>query len=57
MANVDYPEAVLEVREVQAISKTLGLEVSTVEIGRADDIGPAFEALVRMHFMSSPTLS
>jgi putative tryptophan/tyrosine transport system substrate-binding protein len=45
MANVDYPEAVLEVREVQAISKTLGLEVSTVEIRRADDIGPAFEAL------------
>jgi putative ABC transport system substrate-binding protein len=45
MANVDYPEAVLEVREVQAISKTLGLEVCTVEIRRADDIGPAFEAL------------
>ncbi|MGA7100004.1 MAG: ABC transporter substrate-binding protein, partial [Pseudolabrys sp.] len=32
MANVDYPEAMLEVREVQAISKTLGLEVATVEI-------------------------
>jgi ABC-type uncharacterized transport system substrate-binding protein len=45
MANVDYPEAVLEVREVQAISKMLGLEVATVEIRRADDIGPAFEAL------------
>ena len=45
MANVDYPEAVLEVREVQAISKTLGLEVATVEIRRAEDIAPAFEAL------------
>ena len=45
MANVDYPEAVLEVREVQAIRKTLGLEVATVEIRRAEDIGPAFEAL------------
>jgi putative ABC transport system substrate-binding protein len=45
MANVDYPEAVLEMREVQAISKTLGLEVATVEIRRAEDIAPAFEAL------------
>ncbi len=45
MANVDYPEAVLEVRDVQAISKTLGLEVATVEIRRAEDISPAFEAL------------
>jgi putative tryptophan/tyrosine transport system substrate-binding protein len=44
MANVDYPEAVLEMREVQAISKTLGLEVGTVEIRRAEDIEPAFEA-------------
>jgi putative tryptophan/tyrosine transport system substrate-binding protein len=45
MANVDYPEAVLEMRDVQAISKTLGLEVATVEIRRAEDIAPAFEAL------------
>ena len=44
MGNVDYPEAVLEMREVQAISKTLGLEVATVEIRRAEDIAPAFEA-------------
>jgi ABC-type uncharacterized transport system substrate-binding protein len=45
MANVDYPEAVLEVREVQAICKTLNLEVATVEIRRAEDIAAAFEAL------------
>ena len=45
MANVDYPEAVLEMREVQAISKTLSLEVATVEIRRAEDIAPVFEAL------------
>ena len=45
MANVDYPEAVLEMRHVQAMSKTLGLEVATVEIRRAEDISPAFEAL------------
>jgi ABC-type uncharacterized transport system substrate-binding protein len=45
MANVDYPEAVLEMREVEAISKTLGLEVAIVEIRRAEDIAPAFETL------------
>jgi len=45
MANVDYPEAVLEMRDVQAMSKTLGLEVATVEIRRAEDISPAFDVL------------
>jgi putative ABC transport system substrate-binding protein len=45
MANVDYPEAVLEMRDVQAMSKTLGLEVAAVEIRRAEDISPAFDAL------------
>ena len=44
MANVDYPEAVLEMRDVQAISETLGLEVAKGEIRRAEDISPA-EAL------------
>jgi len=32
-------------RDVQAISKMLGLAVVTVEIRRAEDISPAFEAL------------
>ena len=32
MANVDYPEAVLEMRDVQAISKTLGLEVASLVV-------------------------
>jgi putative ABC transport system substrate-binding protein len=45
MGNVAFPEAVLEMREVQAIGKTLGLEVTTLEIRRAEDIAPAFEAL------------
>jgi putative ABC transport system substrate-binding protein len=45
MGNVAFPEAVLEMREVQAIGKTLGLEVATLEIRRAEDIAPAFEAL------------
>ena len=45
MANVGYPDAVLEMGEVQAAARTLGLEVVTLEIRRAEDIAPAFEAL------------
>jgi putative ABC transport system substrate-binding protein len=45
MANVGFPEAVLEMRDVQAISKTLGLEVAIREIRRAEDISPAFGAI------------
>ena len=45
MANVGYPAAVLEMGEVQAAARTLGLEVATLEIRRAEDIAPAFEAL------------
>ena len=39
------PHAVLEMGEVQAAARTLGLEVATLEIRRAEDIAPAFEAL------------
>ena len=45
MANVGNPVAVLEMGEVQAAARTLGLEVATFEIRRAEDIAPAFEAL------------
>ena len=45
MANVGSPNTAKEMREVQATAKTLGLEVSTLEIRRAEDIAPAFEAL------------
>jgi putative ABC transport system substrate-binding protein len=45
MANAGYPAAVLEMAEVQATARTLGLEVTTLEIWRAEDIAPAFEAL------------
>jgi putative ABC transport system substrate-binding protein len=37
MANVGFPDAVLEMGEVEATAKTLGLEVVTVEIRRAED--------------------
>jgi ABC-type uncharacterized transport system substrate-binding protein len=36
---------VLELAEVQAAARALGLEVATLEIRRAEDIAPAFEAL------------
>jgi len=45
MANSGAPAAVLEVREVQTVASTLGLEVAAFEIRRAEDIAPAFEAL------------
>jgi putative tryptophan/tyrosine transport system substrate-binding protein len=45
MGNVSNPFTVLEMGEVQAAASTLGLEVITLEIRRAQDIAPAFEAL------------
>jgi putative tryptophan/tyrosine transport system substrate-binding protein len=45
MGNVGGPAVVLDMREVQAAARTLGLEVITSEIRRGEDIVPAFEAL------------
>jgi ABC-type uncharacterized transport system substrate-binding protein len=45
MGNVSTALAVLEMREAQATARTLGLEVATSEIRRAEDIAPAFDAL------------
>jgi putative tryptophan/tyrosine transport system substrate-binding protein len=45
MANLGSPAAVLEMREVQATARTLGLEVITLEIQRGEDIASAFKAL------------
>ena len=45
MANVGNPASVLEMGEAQATARALGLEVTTSEIRRAEDIAPAFEAL------------
>jgi putative ABC transport system substrate-binding protein len=45
MANVGYPAAVLEMREVEATARTLGLVVDTLEIRHPEDIAPAFKAL------------
>jgi putative ABC transport system substrate-binding protein len=45
MANVGNPASALEIGEVQAAARALGLEVATLEIRRAEDIAPAFEAI------------
>ena len=47
MGNAGSPMIVLELREVQATARSLGLEVSTLEIGRPDDIPPAFKAALK----------
>ena len=45
LANIGYPASVIEMSAVQAAAPTLGLEVVALEIQRAEDIAPAFEAL------------
>jgi putative ABC transport system substrate-binding protein len=45
MGNADYPASVLEMGEIRATARTLGLEVVLLEIRQAEDIEPAFEAL------------
>lgn len=45
MVDVDYPSAVLEMGEVQAAARALGLQIVPLEIRRAEDIAPAFGAL------------
>jgi putative ABC transport system substrate-binding protein len=45
MGNVGYPSAGLELAEVRAAARTLGVEVVVLEIRRSDEIEPAFEAI------------
>jgi len=45
MGNVGNREAVLEMGNVEAAARTLSLEIAPLEIRRAEDIAPAFEAL------------
>jgi putative tryptophan/tyrosine transport system substrate-binding protein len=45
MANVGNPGTVLEISEVQAVARTLGLEVTTLDVRRAEEIAPAFETI------------
>jgi putative ABC transport system substrate-binding protein len=45
LANVGFPDSVREMDEVEATARTLGFAVAKLEIRRAEDIVPAFEAL------------
>jgi putative ABC transport system substrate-binding protein len=45
LANTGIANAELEIGEVQAAARKLGLEVATSNIGRAEDIAPALAAL------------
>jgi len=45
LANIGNPINVLEMGDTQAAARTLGFEVAKLEIRRAEDIAPAFEAL------------
>jgi len=48
IADVGFPQAELEMGEVQATARTLGIEVAPLEIRRAEDIAPVFEAQARV---------
>jgi ABC-type uncharacterized transport system substrate-binding protein len=60
MANAGAPGAVLEMGEVQAKARTLGFEVTTLEIRQAEDIAPAIETLKSradaLYFATDPLL-
>jgi putative ABC transport system substrate-binding protein len=45
LVNIGNPVTALEMEEVQAAARTLGLDATTLEIRRAEDIAPAFEAI------------
>jgi putative tryptophan/tyrosine transport system substrate-binding protein len=61
LTNVGNPIGALETGEVQAAARTLGLEILPLEIRRAEDIGPAFEALKdradALYVVAEPLLS
>ena len=45
LANVSSAYAALEMREIEAMARTFGLDPITLEIRRAEDIAPAIESL------------
>jgi putative ABC transport system substrate-binding protein len=44
LANADYPASELEMGELGAVARKLGVDVARHEIRRAEDIAPAFDA-------------
>jgi putative ABC transport system substrate-binding protein len=45
MGNVGFNQVVLEMGEVHAAARTLGIEMAPLDIRRAEEIAPAFDAL------------
>jgi putative ABC transport system substrate-binding protein len=45
MVDFNNPQPVLEMGEVQAAARTLGIDITPLAIHRAEDIAPAFDAL------------
>ena len=45
LANVENPAAVADMHEAETAARTLGLDAIPIEIRRAEDIAPGFEAL------------
>jgi putative tryptophan/tyrosine transport system substrate-binding protein len=45
MLNATFSEVVVETSEVQRAAQSLGIEVTPLEIRRAENIAPAFEAV------------
>ena len=56
LVNSGSQAALLDMREAEATARSLGLDVSTVEIRHAEDIAPAFKALMRSVCSSTSTL-
>jgi putative tryptophan/tyrosine transport system substrate-binding protein len=47
MGNAGSPMIVRELQEVESTGRSLGLEIATLEVGKRDDIHPAFEAALK----------
>jgi putative ABC transport system substrate-binding protein len=45
MGNIGVPDSAMELHAVQAMTQTLGIAVTSLEISRGEDIGPTFESL------------
>src|SRR5215470_3101434 len=60
LARLDNPSNGVEVGEVEAAARPLGIEVTAMNIRRAEDVAPAFEALKgradALHIVSDPLL-
>jgi putative ABC transport system substrate-binding protein len=60
LARLDHPRHVVEVGEVETAARTLGLDVTTSNVRRAEDIAPAIDGLKgradALHVVSDPLL-